>query len=217
MTILVTDRAGYAVTRRELLDNGYLKLPGKVSRTGIQRYLASELGLKDREPNAIVAVYRPPEEVFAADALAGYDNADVTDGHPSDLVDAVSFNDVSVGHAISPGRQDGDFVVVDLLIKDQQAIKAIDAGKAELSAGYTAEYAPEKGVTDTGEAYEFVQRSIRINHIALVDRARAGRDARLFDNQPKEAKPMHVLTLDGGNTVEVADKATAQLIQSALD
>src|SRR5690606_30598719 len=65
--------------------------------------------------------------------------------------------------------------------------------------------------------YEFVQRSIRINHIALVDRARAGRDARLFDRQPKEAITMHQVVLDNGSAVEVADKATAQLIQSTID
>jgi len=217
MTILVTDRAGYAVTARELLPNGYLKVPGRVARTGIQHYLASELGITDREPNELISVYRPPEEVFAADSLASYDNADVTIEHPSDLVTAESFKRVVAGHAISPGRQDGDFVVVDLLIKDAEAIKAIEAGKVELSAGYTAEYVPEKGVTDAGEAYEFVQRSIRINHIALVDRARAGRDARLFDRQPKEAITMHQVVLDNGSAVEVADKATAQLIQSTID
>lgn len=217
MDIRVHDRVGYAVSHRELLDNGYLKVPGRVARTGIQRYLASELCLNDRDPNGVVAVYRPPEEVFATDSLATYDNSDTTLEHPDDLVNAATYRGVSVGHATSPGRQDGDFVVVDLLIKDQEAIKAIDAGKCELSAGYTAEYVPESGVTDAGEAYEFVQRRIRINHIALVDQARAGRDARLFDRKPKEAITMTHVTLDNGATVEVADKATAQLLQSTFD
>jgi hypothetical protein len=217
MAILVTDRAGYAVTRRELLDNGYLKVPGKVARTGVQYYLASELGLTDRKPNEIIGVYRPSEEVFSADSLASYDNADVTDDHPSDMVNAASFKDVAVGHAISAGRQEAEFVVVDLLIKDQKAIEAIQAGKAELSAGYTAEYIPQQGVSDAGEAYEFIQRGIRINHIALVDKARAGKEARLFDTKPKEAITMTHVTLDNGATVEVADKATAQLLQSAFD
>lgn len=215
---IIVDCASYAITRREILDNGYLKVPGKVARTGVQYYLASELGLKDRAPNEIVGVYRPPEEVFSADSLASYDNADATNDHPADMVSADSFKMVAVGHAITPGRQEGDFVVVDLLIKDKAAIKAIEDGKVELSAGYTAEYIPQKGVTDSGEEYEFIQRNIRINHIALVDRARAGREARLYDSQPKPKEAeMKVITLDNGATVEVADNATAQLIQSTLD
>lgn len=214
---LVVDRISYAITAREFTDNGYLKVPGKVARTGIQQYLASELGLTDRKPNDIVNVYRPPEEVFAQDSLASYDNADVTDDHPSDMVDSKSFKDVAVGHSISVGRQEGDFVIVDLLIKDQEAIDAITAGKSELSAGYEAEYVPEKGKTADGESYEFVQRKIRINHIALVDKARAGREARLFDKQTNQEITMNIVTLDTGKTVEVADKATAQLIQNTID
>lgn len=217
MKILLVDRESYAITHREFTDNGYLKVPGRVARTGIQRYLAAELGLTDREPNAIVAVYRPPEEVFAPESLASYDNADVTNDHPSDLVNPKTFKQVVVGQVVSPGRRDGDYVVADLIIKDQEAIEAIEAGKTELSVGYLAEYAHEPGVTDSGEAYEFVQRRIAVNHVALVDRARAGRNARLFDRQPKEAITMHQVVLDNGSAVEVADKATAQLIQSTID
>src|SRR5690606_16428458 len=93
------------------------------------------------------------------------------------------------------------------------------AGKTELSVGYLAEYAHEPGVTDSGEAYEFVQRRIAVNHVALVDRARAGRNARLFDhltNPERDTMPIP-LTLDNGSVVEVADKATAQLIQNTID
>jgi hypothetical protein len=213
--MIVIDRISYAITNREITDQGYLKVPGRVARTGIQKYLASELGLMDRRPNEIVSVFRPPEEVFAADSLASYDNADMTDDHPSDMVNAESFKDVAVGHAISTGRKDGDFVIVDLLIKDKKAIDAVQSGKLELSAGYEAEYIPEQGVTDSGEPYEFVQRKIRINHIALVDKARAGREARLFDKLQEADMP--IVTLDNGNVVEVADKATSQLIQNTID
>ncbi|CUR48485.1 Putative bacteriophage protein [Alloalcanivorax xenomutans] len=216
MSVLVIDRAGYTITHREVTDEGYLKVPGRVARTGIQQYLASELGLTDRDPNAVVNVYRPPEEVFDAASLDSYDNKDITDDHPDDMVDAASFKEVSVGHAISGGRAEGEYVVVDLLIKDRGAINAVQKGKAELSAGYRAVYEHAPGTTDSGEQYEFVQREIRINHIALVDRARAGREAKLFDKQRGIAMKGQV-TLDSKTTIEVEDKSTATLIQKTID
>lgn len=142
---------------------------------------------------------------------------DVTIDHPDDLVDSTTFKEVTAGHAISPGRQDGDFVVVDFLIKDQRAIDEIDKGKAELSAGYTSEYDDTPGMAPDGTAYEYVQRDITINHIALCDQARAGHKARLFDNKPTGVKPMPKVTLDSGVKVEVADENAYTLIQLTID
>lgn len=217
MSVLVIDK-GISVTgsKREITDEGFLRVPGRVARTGVQQYLAKELGITDRDPNAIISVYRPPEEVFKREALDSYDNSDMTVDHPTEMVDAKTYKQVSVGHAISPGRQEGDYVVVDYLIKDQAAIDAILSGKAELSAGYRAEYVPQEGVAEDGTPYEFIQRDIRINHTALVDRARAGREARLFDHHGDHHMTATV-TLDSGNSVEVADKSTATLIQSTID
>lgn len=221
MRIMLHDRQSFPIdTQRVITENGYLKVPGRVARTGVQQYLASELGLKDRPPNSIVNVYRPPEEVFSQASLASYDNTDVTVEHPDDLVGATTFKKVSVGHAISPGRPDEDdenYVVVDYLIKAQEAIDSVNRGKAELSAGYTAEYVYRPGIAPDGTPYEFVQTNIIINHTALCDQARAGHLARLFDHNPMEKKPMPKVTLDSGFIVEVADENTQTLIQTTID
>jgi hypothetical protein len=220
MKILLQDRAAIPVpSHREYSENGYLKVPGRVALAGnVQQYLASELGLTDRPGNTVVNVYRPPESVFDPASLATYDNADVTVEHPTEMVDAGTFKRVAVGHAISPGRQEGIAVVVDLLIKDAEAIKAIEGGKAELSAGYLAEYVEQPGTTPDGTPYEFIQRGIAVNHIALCDQARAGRLARLFDTKPAEEAVMtHKVTLDSGVKIEVADEASAVLLQSTID
>ncbi|EPI9082418.1 TPA: DUF2213 domain-containing protein [Yersinia enterocolitica] len=221
MRITVRDRVSFPInSQREMTPEGYLKVPGRVARVGVQQYLASELGLKDRPPGQIVNVYRPPAEVFDPVSLASYDNKDVTIDHPDDLVNAQTFKQVTAGHAISPGRQDSDdpdYVVVDLLIKDQYAIDAINQNKEELSAGYTSEYRYAPGIAPCGTAYEFIQCTITINHIALCDQARAGHLARLFDRKPKGVTPMYKVVLDSGVRVEVADEATQQLIQSSMD
>lgn len=215
MTVTTNDRQTYAVTQRERTDQGYLKVPGRVARTGVQQYTAAELGLSDRGRDEIVNVYRPPEEVFADESLKSYENADVTDGHPPEMVDAETFKQYARGNTLGPGRPEGEYVVVDMLIKDRDAIEAVENGKVELSAGYRNEYHYEPGTAEDGTEYEFVQRDIRINHIALVDNARAGNEAKLFDQQP-EGKRMSVVTLDG-STVNVDDESKAQLIQSAFD
>lgn len=216
VTLVLQDRATHAISRREFTDNGYLRVPGRVARTGVQYYLAHELQLTDRAPNDRVGVYRPPEEVFSSDSLASYADVDVTIEHPGDMVDATTYKRHSVGHVTDAAAQDGEYVEAPLIIKDVDAIKEVEAGRVELSAGYLAEYVPEKGTTDAGESYEFVQRNIRINHVALVSRARAGHEARLYDQKPQEAAMTHQVTLDGAS-LEVADKSTATLIQDKFD
>jgi len=216
MRILINDRSSYQITHREITPEGFLRVPGHVARSGIQHYLASELQLPG-DPSRVVAVYRPPEEVFNADSLASYDGSDITLNHPDELVNTSNYKKVSVGVVVGPGVQDGDFVQCSHIIKDGEAIAAVQGGKCELSAGYTSEYDATPGVTPDGQPYEFIQRSISINHIAIVDRARAGRQARIFDNQPG-GKPMPVtIVLDSGRSIDVADAANAQVVADAFD
>ena len=214
MLITVNDRASYPITQRVVTDEGFLRVPGNVARAGIQHYLARELGLKG-DPNRVVNVYRPEDEVFNADSLASYDGVDITLEHPSELVNSRNYSSVSMGTVRGIGRREGDFVVADLIVKSQKSIDAINAGKAELSAGYTAVYNLEPGMTADGIPYEYVQREIRINHVAVVDAARAGHQARIFDNQGKTT--MHKIVLDSGRSVEVQDEATALLVSDTID
>jgi hypothetical protein len=218
MQILVNDRKSYSITHREYTDEGFLRVPGNVARSGIQEYLASELRLSGN-PNRIVKVYRPPDEVFNSDSLTSYDGVDITINHPDGLVNSKNFKKVSVGFIRGDGRRtDDDHVQCDHIIKAQEAIDAINSGKCELSAGYKAVYDHSPGVTSDGEEYEYIQRQIRINHVAIVDRARAGATARIFDTHPTGGNIMPVMiTIDSGRSIDVADTANAQLVADAFD
>ena len=218
MPIIVCDRSSYRVTRREYTDEGFLRVPGNVARTGIQEYLARELGLPG-DPNHIIRVYRPAEEVFKDESLASFDGVDVTVNHPDGLVNSKNFKKVSAGVVRGVGRRDGDFVQCDLIVKDQSAIDSINSGKCELSAGYTSVYVEGPGISADGEPYDYIQTDIKINHIALVDRARAGPSAKVFDNKtPIGGNTMPVLiTTDSGRSVDVADPANAQVVADAFD
>lgn len=215
-TCTVFDRVSHRITHREYTDEGFLKVPGRVARTGIQEYLARELGL-DGDPNRIVRVYRPEDEVFNDSSLGTYDGATVTNDHPKDLVTAKNYKAVAVGEVRGVGRRDGDFVVCDLIIKDQKTIDDINAGKCELSAGYTAEYVHTPGLIVDGQECEYTQRNIIINHQAVVTKARAGSIARVFDDNPGGNTMPVLITTDSGRSVDVADPANAQVVADSFD
>jgi len=216
MQITINDRQTYAInSQRVYTDEGFLRVPGYASRTGIQTYLASELGLPG-DPNRLVNVYRPPEEVFADDSLNTFLGIDITDDHPSTLVNKDNYRNLTVGVVTSKGRQDNDHVAVDLLIKDKNAISKVESGKSELSVGYTALYDEVNGVAPDGTEYEFVQRAIRCNHLAICQRGRAG-TARIFDNETGGSRMPVNITLDSGRVIDVADAANAQLVADAFD
>lgn len=217
--VMIQDRASYPITRREYTPEGFIRVPGMVARTGIQDYLASELKLPG-DPNRIVKVYRSAEEVFDAHSLESYSGADVTLNHPAGLVTSANYKLTSSGVVRSQGRQAVDFVECDLIIKDAAAIKAVEGGKCELSAGYTAIYEHGPGVTADGQAYEYVQRFIRINHVAIVDRARAGAQARIMDTDQTKigARKMSVMiTNDAGRQIDVTEPANATMVADAFD
>lgn len=211
----ICDRASYRITHREYTDEGFLRVPGNVARVGVQDYLARELGLPGN-PSRIVKVYRPAEEVFNADSLTSFDCVDVTINHPDGLVNSSNYKKVSAGVVRGIGRVVDGFVQCDLIVKDQKAIDAINSGKCELSAGYTAIYDEQSGTTPEGEHYDFIQREIRINHVALVDRARAGASARVFDHSNGGAMPV-IITTDSGRAIDVADPANAQMVADSFD
>lgn len=208
-------------TSRTLTPEGFLCVKGIAARTGVYQYLSSELELDG--PERIVNVYRSPEEVFKPESMATYADKDVTNDHPDDLVDSTTFKEVSSGH-VRGAAQQGENVEVDLIIKDQSAIDDIDSGKAELSPGYLAEYVYAPGVAPDGTPYEYEQRDIQINHVAVVEAARGGKVARIFDHKPKgvpmaqrkvflDSKKSRSITVDEEVALVVED-AVADLMKS---
>ncbi|EGR4442613.1 DUF2213 domain-containing protein [Vibrio cholerae] len=162
---------------RTYTPEGFLKVSGRAAKTGIQEYFAHELGLTDREPNAVVRVMRFPAEVFSQSALDSYIGVDITIEHPCEFVNSQNFKSSSVG-LVTKAKRDGDFVLVDMIVKDQSAIDAIHSGKVELSAGYQCHYEP----APQGASYDFIQRDIRVNHLAITNSARGGSQVRLADS-----------------------------------
>lgn len=162
--------------------DGYLVADARVARTGIQRYLGSEVGRPDLP---FVDVYRPPEEVFSNDSMASFAHIPVTDDHPSTAVTSDNWKKLAVGQTSDEIARDGDKLRIPLMVSDGAAIKKVQDGKRELSAGYQCELVWGDGVTEDGKPYQAKQTNIRANHVAIVQRGRAGKDVRIGDSASK--------------------------------
>jgi uncharacterized protein len=171
------------LSARRMTAEGYLVVPARIARIGTQEYLAHEIGL-DGDPERLVQVYRPESEVFDPEAIASFDGLPITDDHPGVSVNADNWAQYAVGFTRNP-RREGDYLVVDLYITRRSAIDKIKAGKAELSAGYGADYIDEPGTTPDGQPYDAMQARIRGNHVAIVDAGRCGPACRVSDSKPQ--------------------------------
>lgn len=172
--------------------DGYLVMDCAVARCGIQEYLAAEMGdtFSDLAPNTVVKMYRPPEVIFGDASLASYAHKPLTNDHPSEAVSAATWKRDAVGWTGDEARQDGKRVRVPMLMADADAIADVQAGKVEWSAGYSVAFDRASGVTPDGETYDAIVTAQKINHIALVDKGRAGPDCRITDRRRETPDPL---------------------------
>lgn len=217
-----TDRAQIGGMKET--QDGYLVGSLRCARTGIQQYLGSELGLPT---NDVISVYRPESEVFSRESLASYANKPISDDHPPEFVTADNWKQYGKGDIGSDVVRDGEFVSVSYKIMDGDTIAKVKAGKAEVSMGYMAEIDFQDGVTPDGEPYQAIQKNIRINHLAIVDRGRAGKECGFTDAQNWGTSPitkvlgdhnvdLKTLIVDG-LTVETTDTGVAAIQKIADD
>ena len=147
---------------------GYLIDQPVVTSTGIFEYQNPD-GTTRRE-------LRLPEEVFDPASLASYKGKPVILTHEAGVVDKRNVDQEHIGTILSEGYQDGENVRAEIIIHDTDIMKK--SGLRELSLGYALDLDRTPGVWK-GQPYDAIQRNIRINHLALVDKARAGEKARL--------------------------------------
>lgn len=187
MKYFFTTRLGE--TRYQLADGSLLCKDVPIARTGTQTYLPEEIGL---EPGAdgLVVIYRTEDEVFSPETMASFEGMAVTLDHPEDgegnivFVNPANFAELAHGHIQNVRRGTGgksDLLIADVLVKRQEGIDAVNAGKNQVSCGYDAKYVqigPGKGK----------QTEITGNHLAIVDKGRAGSRCAIGDSAPSKPK-----------------------------
>lgn len=171
---------GYTISPNQLeTGEGFLicrNVP--IARTGDQEYLGEEIGLDGADAGKVLAVHRLPEEVFSPATLASFEGKPVTNNHPPGIIGPDDAALYEKGHAQNIRRGSGeweDYILADLHIHDRELIDAIQGGKREVSCGYECDYAQ-----DADGSYS--QKNIRGNHIAVVERGRAGKRAAILDS-----------------------------------
>lgn len=154
-----------------------------IARIGTQIYGKDEVPV-DPSPNGEIRIDRLPEEVFREDTIKSFEGKPITINHPDDFVTPENWNRLSVGVTQNVRRGDGlldDLLLADLLITDKKAIDYVNKHLPQVSAGYEAAYEQ----TGTGRG---LQRDIVGNHVALVERGRAGPRCSIQDHEGEKMK-----------------------------
>lgn len=191
--------------------DGALIVNARAARTGIQFYNGSEV---ERPDLGTVAVFRGADEVFDKASLASFAHRPITVDHPPVPVDASNWKDYAVGQTADEVTATDIYVRVPLMVSDGEAIRTVEGGKRELSVGYDCELDWTPGITKDGVKFDARQRNIRVNHIAIVDRGRAGSNVRIGDYAtPIETRDhegtsnMKTLLVDGFPIADVSPAA----------
>ena len=151
-----------------------------LSKVGIYPYLGRQID-DSLEPNKIYRVYRPAEELLNEETVKSFNLVPLINDHEMLGKDYKPAEEKGVdGIIYNPRVVHGDMLIGNIKIYSEKMMKDIKNGKKELSMGYTCMYDITPGDWD-GQPYDVVQRNLRGNHVALVDKGRMGSDVRVYD------------------------------------
>lgn len=172
-----------AETARALDGNGFQEIKrNPLSKVGVFPYIGKNIPGAD--PSKVFMVYRPAEELGDPATIESIkltpwinDHAmlgAVKGGVPAEQkgVQGVIGQDVFF---------EGDTLYGNLKLFSQEQAERIDSGKTPLSLGYRCRYEHAPGVFN-GQAYEYIQRQIRGNHLASVEDGRMGPEVAVLDH-----------------------------------
>lgn len=215
-------------------ENGFLVDTPVVARLGVQVYYM--------EDGRTVREFRPAEEVFKDESLASYQGKPMTLDHV--FVNSENAKEVVVGSVTGKAEPLGSSVVAPIVVYDNTAIQEAMAGNAkELSVGYSAilDETPGWGDPITGEyvlksdgeqfdapegwqEFDAIQRDIKVNHLAMVYRGRAGIAKLNMDGEQENPYTTDVdinkedkqemtvkIKLDGAQEFEVAQEVASHI------
>lgn len=227
------NRFDTATFKATIDENGFLVDTPVVARLGVQVYYM--------EDGSTVREFRPAEEVFKEESLASYQGKPMTLDHV--FVNSDNAKDVVVGSVSGKAEAWGNAVVAPIVVYDENAINEARSGNAkELSVGYSAvldetpgwgdpvtgKYilrsdAQESDVPPNWQEFDAIQRDIKVNHLAMVFRGRAGIAKLNMDGQQEnpytdsvdsikeDVKEMVKIKLDGAKEFEIAPEVAAHI------
>ena len=174
----------------------------------VQKYVKSD-GSEEMEAKL-------PEEILSDATVSSANSKPVTDGHHG-LVTKDNSHDLLKGFTASNGHVEGNMLYNDITITDPNLISQIKSGdKRELSIGFETQMDPTSG-TYNGTKYDAVQRNIRINHVAVVPKGRAGHEVRLIGDSAEAVEQVEPYEEKGNQMETRVVRADGQNITVAAD
>lgn len=176
--------------------NGYLEVKDNpLSAVGVYEYLGADIPNAPK-PDEIYYVFRSEEELSDPECIASFKKVPITEDH------------LMLGDNFTPPEDKGvegttgdaiyfesPYLKGDIKIFSTSLKKKIEQGKKELSCGYRCVYEYSPGEWN-GQKYDYIQRRIRGNHIALVQQGRMGAEVAVLDSAV--ALDHFKITLDEG-------------------
>ena len=179
----------------ETPENDYWYLPNvPLTKAGVFPYYGQQIS-PNLEPDKLYMVYRPAEEIGSDEALKTLELLPVIEDHAM----------LGTRPGMMPPEEKGiqgitgtniycenGVVYGDIKIFTEYLKNVINSGKHEISMGYFCDYDYSSGYYN-GQRYDVIQRNLRGNHIAIVDKGRMGEDVCI-------PMMLHLGTYDGINS-----------------
>lgn len=185
-------------------ENGFRRFDVKIARAGVFPYVYQD--------GSVRMEAKLPEDLFSPITIDSAKGAPVTEDHvpPSDsrgLVTPENYKKYvkgALGDTITV--QDGHLCASETMF-DADLLRKVENGeKVEVSIGFELDIDPTPGELN-GERYDCAQRNIRINHVAHVDKGRAGETVRVqLDTIPKDVHIAVMATAEKPRTGEIMPK-----------
>lgn len=179
LTLRIQDKK---TSKRSKDANGFLIIKDNpIAKAGVFDYLLSELkeGITPKD-DKVVKVYRPFSELVRI--KESFANKPIKMRH-SWVGDESETADGAIGSNITTDETN-EYLRADLIIYNPKLIEAIEKDElVELSPAYTGKGIAENGRYN-GEAYEYKQELGEVNHLAVVEIGRSGKDLKIYDSKP---------------------------------
>lgn len=167
--------------------NGFLHVAGcHISKEAVNPYLGKEIPFWEElglDPEKVYMCYRPAEELEKA--AHTFNGLPVLGKHQEDSAENPQ-KKIRVGNVGTDVKFNAPYLDATLTFTDKDGIDEIESeSKKELSSSYRWKPVIEKG-SFNGENYDIRMTDIEGNHVALVEKGRAGSDVMVHDEDIKK-------------------------------
>lgn len=164
--------------------NDFMEIKGNpISKVGVFPYAGFQIGSPELEPDKIYMVYRPEASLNEPQAIESFKLIPFTDEHAMlGSEDGMTPAEEKGVHGVigEDVYYEAPYLKANIKVFSEKLKGLINDGKKELSIGYRCLYEYNPGVYN-GESYDFIQKEIRGNHLALVEEGRSGHDVSVMD------------------------------------